>query len=122
MTLIELIVFVVMISIGVTFSKCAYKVGGFWLAVPGFFLGCLLIPGSILGYERYRKWAYLGDKWMPPCSCGSEEYKPERRNDHFYTICRQCGAVYDKRKNQVFLVVDDQIKLYRTQVKHKGWV
>ena len=122
MTLIELLFFVVMISIGVTLAKWLYPVGGFWLAVPGFILGVLLIPALLLAHEKYRKWAYLGDKWMPPCTCGNEDYKVEKRNDDFYTVCQRCGAMYDKRKSQVFVVSDGQKKLHKTLVKHKGWI
>jgi len=72
-TLIELIVLLAMISIGALLARALYPIGGLWLSILRFIAGVALIPSIFLAHNRYRRWAYRGDKWMPECSCGTFE-------------------------------------------------
>lgn len=122
MTLIELLYFVAMIAIGIFFGKAMYPIGGFWLATPGFIAGVLLIPFLTFAYDRYRRWAYLGDKPMPDCSCGSTEYVYENIEGKYPLVCQQCRAIYEKRRDQVFVFENGAKIPYKRLVKHQGWV
>jgi hypothetical protein len=122
MTLIELLVFILMITLGTSAAKALYPMGGFWLAVPGFIAGVFLIPSIGFIHNRYRRWAYLGDKWMPECSCGSSNYKYERVGDEYHLLCQQCKKRYEKRREQVLVYEDGQTRPYKRLVKHQGWI
>ncbi len=101
MTLIEMLLFIAMIALGVCLAKALYPIGEFWLAVPGFIVGMLLIPSLFFVHHRYRRWAYLGDKLMPDCSCGGEEYKYEKTEEEYHLLCQRCRTRYEKRKDEV---------------------
>lgn len=102
MTLIELLVFILNIAIGVWLAIVLQPIGGLWLAFAGFVAGIMLIPGAIISYERYRKWAYCGDDLMPPCLCGSSEFRVEVVGDNdFHNVCQSCGNRYDNRRGKV---------------------
>ena len=121
MTLIELTFFVVMILIGIGSSKIFYSLGGYWLGVPGFFFGVLIIPGIMFAHAKYRKWAYLGDKWMPDCKCGSAEFVYEMVAGRVQLFCKKCRTRYQKQKDQVFIFVNETRQPYAKLVKHQGW-
>ena len=123
MTLIELIVFIIMLAIGGFVAGILRPVGGLWLAIPGFIAGVLLIPGLSVGYERYRKWAYRGDEWMPPCSCGSTEFEMVAvASKDYHTVCQSCRKHYDKHKDKVHAFEGEERVPYMHLVKHKGWI
>jgi hypothetical protein len=122
MTLIELLVPILMIALGACAAKALYPMGGLWLAIPGFLAGILLIPLIGFIHNRYRRWAYLGDKWMPECSCGSSEYKYERVGEEYHLLCQQCRKRYEKRREQVSVYEEGQKRPYKRLVKHQGWV
>jgi hypothetical protein len=122
MNLFELLFFVVSIAIGICLARALYPIGGIWLSVPGFIAGALFIPSLFFAYLRYRRWAYLGDKWMPDCSCGSAEYKYERIEEQYRLICQQCGASYEKHGNKVSVIENGIRKPYKRLMKYQGWV
>ncbi len=123
MTLIELIVFIIMLSIGGFIAGVLKPIGGLWLAIPGFIAGVLLIPGLSFAYERYRKWAYCRDEFMPPCSCGSKEFKVEVIGEkEFHEVCQSCRRHYDRRRDEVHTFDGETRVPYMHLVKHKGWI
>ena len=122
MTLFDLIFFVTMILIGVGLAKVLYPIGGFWLGIPGFVAGVLLIPSMFFAYNRYRRWAYLGDKWMPDCSCGSAKYKVEKVGEEYHHVCQGCRTSYEKCRDQVSVFENGVKKPYKRLVKHQGWI
>src|ERR1051326_1348618 len=111
-----------MIAIGTCLAMALYPVGGIWLAVLGFIAGVLLIPSLFFAHNRYRRWAYLGDKWMPGCSCGNAEYKYEKIGKEYRYVCQQCGANYEKRGDAVSVFENGVKKPYKRLMKHQGWV
>lgn len=126
MTLIELISFLVCISIGVATSRAGYHFGGLWLGIPGFILGFLVIPFLAFLYDKYRKWAYPGEGRMVDCSCGSHTFKIERygygKKLKFCLICEKCGARYEKRRHKVWIYDNNEKRIYKQMVKFKGWM
>jgi len=122
MTLIELFVFIVMISLGYNSAKLFYHIGGLWLAIPGFIAGVALIPFSLFLYDRYRKWAYRGDAWMPDCSCGSSKFKFEKVGTEYHLLCQGCRMRYQKRRNDVSIFENGVTRPYKRLVKYKGWI
>lgn len=122
MNLIELLFFLAMLALGACLAKALYPVGGAWLAVPGFIAGVLLIPSLFFAYNRYRRWAYLGDKWMPDCSCGGSEYELEKFGEEYRWVCQQCRANYEKRGEEVSVFEGDVKRPYKRLMKHQGWV
>ena len=122
MTLIELLMFMVFIACGGLLAGALKPVGGLWLAIPGFIVGFLFLPGMGVAYNRYRVWAYCGDEFMPPCSCGSKEFKVEVVGKNgFHEVCQSCGKHYDKRKDKVYTFEGKERVQYMHLVKHKGW-
>jgi len=122
LTLIELLAFFTMVGIGTLFAARLYPAGGWWLAVPGFVAGFLLLPGLLSGYIRYRKWAYCGDDLMPPCVCGAREFKAEIDSKNVYEVCLACGKRFEKNRDCVFLLANDIRKPYMKLVKYQGWI
>ena len=122
MSLVELLIFMIMIALGLAGAKVAYPIGGLWLAVPGFVFGFLIIPAAMLAHERYREWAYLGDQWMPDCLCGLAEFKYEKVGEELHMLCRHCLRRFEKRGDQVFIYENDQMRPYKRLVKYQGWV
>lgn len=122
MTLIELLFFIACIACGGLLARVLNHTGGLWLAIPGFFVGFLFLPGLLFAYNRYRAWAYRGDEFMPPCSCGSKKFKVEVIGEcEFHEVCQSCGKHYDKRKDKVYVINGDERLPYMHLVKHKGW-
>ncbi len=122
MNTFELITFLLMIGLGIALANVLYSVSGFWLALLGFVAGALLIPAIIFAHGRYRKWAYMGDKWMPECRCGSATYKYEKLEGKFRLVCQHCRTSYEKRKGEVFVLENDLVIPYKRLVKHRGWI
>ena len=122
MTLFELIFFLINIALGTIAFKWLNNNYGLWLAVPGFFVGLLLIPGMYFAHRYYRKWAYLGDDFMPKCSCGSDNFRAEMVGNDFRSTCQTCRKQYTRQRDEVFIFENDQRKLYKRLVKHKGWI
>jgi hypothetical protein len=120
-TLIELLSFLVCVSIGAITSIAVYHIGGFWLAIPGFILGFLSIPFLAFSYNRYRKWVYLGDTWMPDCSCGSNKFKYEKIGDEYHLLCQECGAKYKRERHIIWIYENNEKRIYKRMVKFKGW-
>ncbi|MEI7903613.1 MAG: hypothetical protein WCK89_25530, partial [bacterium] len=97
--------------------------GGLWLSVPGFLAGFLFLPGIGVAYNRYRVWAYCGDGFMPPCSCGSKTFKVEVMGEKvFHEVCQACGRHYSKRKDKVYVVNGEETLPYMHLVKRRGWI
>jgi hypothetical protein len=123
MTLIELIIFIILLAIGGFSAWFLRPIGGWWLAIAGFIAGVMLIPGLFFAYDRYRVWAYSGDESMPPCSCGSKEFKVEFVGENeFHEVCQTCRRHYDKRKDKVYTFTEKNRVPYMRLVKHKGWI
>ncbi len=104
MTLIELIIFIAMIATGTFLARAIYPIGGLWLAVPGFIAGVALIPSMFFAHDRYRRWIYRGDKWMPECSCGNSVFKYEKIGDEYHLLCRRCKTRYEKHRGEVWVL------------------
>lgn len=121
MTVIELITLMSMIFLGVFFSRLMYP-HGVVFAVIGFACGFGLIPGTWFAYLRYRRWIYVGDKWMPDCVCGSSEFRYERVGSELHLLCQKCKRRYQKRRDQVWVFNAAEKKPYKQLVKRKGWV
>ena len=122
MTLIELLMLIVFIACGGFLAGVLHPIGGLWLSIPGFVVGLLFLPGLGSAYNRYRVWAYCGDELMPPCSCGSKEFKVEViGKNEFHEVCQSCGKHYDKRKDKCYTFNGDARIPYMHLVKHKGW-
>lgn len=112
-----------MLAIGGWIAGVLYPIGGFWLAIPGFIAGVLLMPGISIAHERYRKWIYCGDDFMPPCSCGSTEFKVEVVGDNdFHEVCQSCHKHYDRCRDKVYVIEDETRQPFKHLVKHRGWV
>jgi hypothetical protein len=122
MTLIELLTLLLMLGIGVGAAHALFPVGGLPLAIPGFIAGVALIPLTAFAYDRYRKWAYLGDKWMPDCSCGSADFKYERVGAEHHLLCQRCRTRYEVRRGSAFVFDGSVKKPYKRLVKHQGWI
>jgi hypothetical protein len=118
MTLIELIVFIVMLALGGVVARLLYPIGGLWTAIPGFVAGLVLIPGIGLVVELYTRWVYRGDYLFPPCVCGKADFIADGLN----TRCQTCGRVYDKRKDGVYVIEGEEKRPYMKLVKHQGWI
>lgn len=127
MTLTELVMFLSFFALGVFSAGKLYKVGGIALAIVGFAAGFLFIPGLIIAYGKYREWAYCGDERMPPCKCGSSDFRvevaSEEPNFRFHEVCRACDRRYANRNRyEVDILEDGTQKPYMSLVKHQGWV
>lgn len=120
-TLIELLFFLVMIALGFGLAKASYAVGGMWLAVPSFIIGVALIPFALFLHVRYRKWAYVGDKFLPPCRCGSDKLKYEKVGTEYHLLCQNCRTRYERQRDEVFVYDNGGRKPYKRLVKWKGW-
>lgn len=122
MTLIELLVLLLMVAMGVVIARTLYPIAGMFLAIPGFIAGVMLIPAVIFGYVKYRRRTYCGDKPMPECACGSTAFRYEKIGNGNHLLCRGCRTRYQKRRNVVWVFEGGEKKLYKTLVKHRGWV
>ena len=122
MTLIEATFFAVMCVLGWAAARLVHPIGGFWLSIPGFFAGFLLIPGLGYAYGRYRKWLYRGDADMPACSCGSTKFKYEKVGDEYHLLCQGCKTRYEKRPYEVSVYEGATKKPYKRLVRHQGWI
>jgi hypothetical protein len=121
MTVIELFIFVAMIALGVLFARSMYP-HGILLAVIGFACGLAVIPAIWFAYLRYRRWLYVGDKWMPDCVCGSSAFKHERVGSELHLLCQKCERRYQKRRDYVWALNGEEKTRYKQLVKRKGWV
>jgi hypothetical protein len=95
---------------------------GMLLAILGFILGVSIIPAIFVGYFRYRRWAYCGDKSMPECSCGSSVFKHLKVGAEYHLLCQQCKTRYEQRRDEVWIFEDGVKKPYKRLVNHQGWV
>jgi hypothetical protein len=111
-----------MIALGALVGWAVYPLGWLWLAVPGFVLGVLVIPSILFAHQRYRKWAYVGDHYMPDCSCGSGEYFYEKVGEEFHLLCQGCKTRYEKRLDEVSVFENGEKRPYKKLEKHRGWV
>ena len=122
MTLIELVVFLLMLGIGGKVAAILLPIGGLWLAIAGFVAGTLFLPFLFFLHTEYRKWAYRGDKSMPDCSCGSSDYKYQMFGAEMRVVCQHCGAHYEKKRHEVSVFENDEKKPFKRLVKHQGWI
>ena len=122
MNLVELLFVCAMFLIGGFLAAILYPRGGIWLAVPGFVFGVMLIPLAFRAYIHYRQWAYVGDKDMPNCLCGSDRYRYEQVGTEYHLLCQGCKTRYEKRRDRVFVFSGDSKHFYRRLVKYKGWI
>jgi hypothetical protein len=121
-TLITMLIFILMTTIGYWCAKLLYPIGGEWLALAGAIGGFLGIPLCFAGHGMYRRWAYLGDKHMPDCSCGGTEFKVEKLEGDYYLLCQKCRRRYEKQNDRVMVYESGEKRLYKRLVKHQGWV
>ena len=116
-----MLIFLSSIGIGTFAASVSYHIGGFWLGIPGFIIGFLLIP--LLGalYGKYRKWAYPGEGAMQQCSCGGNKFKFDRHGGQSYRLCEKCGAKYKKMRHIIWIYENNEKRVYKRMIKFKGW-
>jgi hypothetical protein len=127
-TLIELLTFLSFIATGIWTSMVfnrlvgVHTVAGACAGLLGFVLGAAFLPFLGFSYGQYRKWAYFGDKFMPDCSCGNDQFKLERVDGRLIRVCPSCGARYAKQGDQVWMINGTEKQLYKSLVRFKGWI
>ena len=123
MNLFQVLFFSICIGLGTLLSIAAYHIGGYWLGVPGFIIGYLILPLLAKLYDRHRKRLYPGEHNMPPCSCGSNEFKfkIDQQDRNYYRFCQKCGAKYKKNGHIIWLYENNEKRVYKRMVKFKGW-
>jgi len=122
MNLFELAIFIVSIVIGMNIARYAHGIAGYWLSVPAFIFGFLIVPGLFAAWQKYMSWAYPGGEHIPDCECGSHEYNFEQLDEEYRFVCRACERQYKRRRNKTYTYLDGQEVLYKELVKHQGWV
>jgi hypothetical protein len=111
-----------MVFLGALFSTLMYP-RGIVPAVIGFVCGFGLVPGIWFVRLKYRRWLYMGDKWMPDCVCGSSEFRYERAGADLRLLCQKCKRRYEKRRDLVWAFnAAGEKEDYKRLLKHKGWV
>ena len=122
MTLIELLFFFTMVTLAGLVAGYVHPIGGWLLSIPVFIAGILLLPGVMFALNVYRNWAYCGARLMSPCVCGGNRFKAEMAENGFHMACQQCNRRFDREKNRVYLLSDDDRKPYMELVKYQGWI
>ena len=122
MNIFELIVFIVNIAIGLRLATALHGIGGYWLSIPGFALGAMIIPCFIISWQRYDKWAYPGGDHIPDCECGSSEFDFKQFGEEYRFVCKHCETQYKRRRNKTYTYINGNEVLYKQLVKHQGWV